>query len=167
MMWARSRSATAVSVSIKDVAKAAGVSHSTVSRALAGHARIPEETRARIERLAQEMGYTPSALARGLAMQQRRTLGVVVASLTDPYASEVVSGIEAAARAQDFTVILTSSGGDAERELAGLPEMIGDRGGWLCGVFGRRGGGARGARAGRPASPLSGGKTRRSNIRLH
>ncbi|WP_423222817.1 LacI family DNA-binding transcriptional regulator [Candidatus Amarolinea aalborgensis] len=128
-----------MSVSIKDVAKAAGVSHSTVSRALAGHARIPEETRARIERLAQEMGYTPSALARGLAMQQRRTLGVVVASLTDPYASEVVSGIEAAARAQDFTVILTSSGGDAERELAGLQMMIGQRVDGLIVVSGRGG----------------------------
>lgn len=116
-----------MSVSIKDVAKAAGVSHSTVSRALAGHPRIPAETRARIERLAQEMGYIPSAVARGLAMQQRRTLGVIVASLTDPYASEVVSGIEAAARAQDFTVILTSSGGDAARELAAVQTMVGQR----------------------------------------
>ncbi len=79
--------------SIKDIARLAGVSHSTVSRALAGNPRIPEATRSRILSLASELGYTPSLIARSLVKQETRTLGVVVASLTDPYAVEVVGGI--------------------------------------------------------------------------
>ena len=53
-------------VSIKDIAKTARVSHSTVSRALAHSPLIPESTRLRIERAAQRMGYTPNAIRRGL-----------------------------------------------------------------------------------------------------
>ena len=53
-------------VSIKDIAQAAGVSHSTVSRALSDSSLVKAETKARIKRLAQEMRYTPDAIARSL-----------------------------------------------------------------------------------------------------
>ena len=113
--------------SIKDIARLAGVSHSTVSRALAGNPRIPEVTRERILRLANELGYTPSLIARSLVMQETRTLGVVVASLTDPYAVEVVGGIEAAARADRYTVVIISSDGEPSREIAAIQALAGQR----------------------------------------
>lgn len=113
--------------SIKDIARLAGVSHSTVSRALAGNPRIPEATRQRILGLARELGYTPSLIARSLVKQQTYTLGVVVASLTDPYAAEVVGGIEAAARAASYTVLLVSSDGEPARELAAIQTLAGQR----------------------------------------
>ena len=55
-------------VSIKDIAKAAGVSHSTVSRALSDSSLVKAETKSRIQRLAREMGYTPDAIARSLVL---------------------------------------------------------------------------------------------------
>jgi len=110
-------------VSIKDVAEAAGVSHSTVSRALSDSPLVKAETKARIQRLAQEMGYSPDAIARSLVTQKTRTVGVVVTTITDPFVAEVVQGVEDTAQENDYSVILASSASDPERELAAV-EML-------------------------------------------
>ena len=110
-------------VSIKDIAKAAGVSHSTVSRALSDSPLIKAETKARIQRLAQEMGYSPDAIARSLVTQRTHTVGVVVTTITDPFVAEVVQGIEDTAQENDYSVILASSASEPERELAAV-EML-------------------------------------------
>jgi DNA-binding LacI/PurR family transcriptional regulator len=110
-------------VSIKDIAKAAGVSHSTVSRALSDSPLVKAETKARIQRLAQEMGYTPDAIARSLVTQRTRTVGIVVTTITDPFVAEVVQGIEDAAHENGYSVILASSASEPERELAAV-EML-------------------------------------------
>ena len=68
-------------VSIKDIAKAAQVSHSTVSRALSDSPLVNAATKARIQRLAREMGYSPDAIARSLVMQKTHTVGVVVTTI--------------------------------------------------------------------------------------
>jgi DNA-binding LacI/PurR family transcriptional regulator len=85
-------------VSIKDIAKAAGVSHSTVSRALSDSALVSDGTKARIQRLASEMGYSPDSLARSLVTRQTHTIGVVVTTIADPFIAQVVQGIEATAQ---------------------------------------------------------------------
>ena len=110
-------------VSIKDIAKAAGVSHSTVSRALSDSPLIKAETKARIQQLAQEMGYSPDAIARSLVTQRTHTVGVVVTTITDPFVAEVVQGIEDTAQENDYSVILASSASEPERELAAV-EML-------------------------------------------
>jgi DNA-binding LacI/PurR family transcriptional regulator len=110
-------------VSIKDIARAAGVSHSTVSRALSDSSLVSDETKARIQRLAQEMGYSPNTLARSLVTRQTYTVGVVVTTIADPFVAEVVQGIEATAHDYNYTVILCSSGAKPEREIAAV-EML-------------------------------------------
>jgi DNA-binding LacI/PurR family transcriptional regulator len=107
------------SVSLKDVARAAGVSASTVSRALYYHPRISEETAIRVRRLAEEMGYTPSLLARSLVTQDTATIGVVLASVSDPFIGELIQGVEDVAYRHDFSVLMGSTyrNPDAEREL--------------------------------------------------
>ena len=77
-----------VNVTIKDIAKAAGVSHPTVSRALNNHPAIAEATRERIIALAEQMGYVPNAAARGLKTNRTRALGVILRQidLTDDVA---------------------------------------------------------------------------------
>jgi DNA-binding LacI/PurR family transcriptional regulator len=107
-----------VPVTIKDIAEAANVSHTTVSRALKGHGRISDATVQRIRRLAEEMGYTPSAVAQSLVTQRTYTIGVVVTTIADPFVVNVVSGIEEAAQAAGYSVFLSSSHNDPERELA-------------------------------------------------
>jgi DNA-binding LacI/PurR family transcriptional regulator len=69
-------------VSIKDIARAAGVSHSTVSRALQGVPVVKRETAERIQQIALEAGYTASAVARSLVTRKTRTIGVVVTTIT-------------------------------------------------------------------------------------
>ncbi len=104
-------------VSIKDVAKAAGVSHSTVSRALANSPLIPELTRRRIQRVAHRMGYAPNAIARGLVMQRTQTIGVIVTTIEDPFIAEVVRGIEQVAADHSYRIFLGTSLNDSTREV--------------------------------------------------
>jgi DNA-binding LacI/PurR family transcriptional regulator len=109
-----------VSVTIKDIAQAAGVSPSTVSRALNDHPRISAATKEHVQTLAQEMGYTPSALARGLVTRQTATIGVVITTASDPFLAPLVTGIEEIAHSNGYSVFLSSSYHDPERELAAV-----------------------------------------------
>jgi DNA-binding LacI/PurR family transcriptional regulator len=113
-------------VSIKDIAKVAGVSHSTVSRALSGSPLVREETRSRIKQLAQEMGYYPSAVARSLVTRRTLTIGLVVTSVTDPFWAEVVGGIEGIALERGYSVLLANSNRERQRELA-VVQMLGEK----------------------------------------
>jgi len=112
-----------VKTSIKDIARAAGVSHSTVSRALSDSPLVNEATRARIHRLALEMGYSPDAGARSLVRGHTCTVGVVVTTIADPFSAEVVEGIEGTAYAHGYSVILAASHDEPEREIAAV-EML-------------------------------------------
>mgnify|MGYP001086816112 CR=1 FL=1 len=110
-------------LSIKGIAQAAGVSHSTVSRALSDSPLVKAETKARVRRLAQEMGYSPDAIARSLVLKQTRTVGVVVTTITDPFVAEVMQGVEDTAQRNGYSVMLASSASDPQRELAAV-EML-------------------------------------------
>jgi DNA-binding LacI/PurR family transcriptional regulator len=109
-----------MSVSIKDIAKAAGVSHSTVSRALADSPLVAEETKRRVRRLAKEMGYSPSAIARGLVTKRTYTVGLVVTTIADPFVAEVVGGIEETALDNGYSVILCDSNAEPQREITAV-----------------------------------------------
>lgn len=104
-------------VSIQDIAQAAGVSHSTVSRALRNSELISTKVRERIQQLAQEMGYTPNAVAQSLKRERTNTVGLVVTSISDPFLGRVVRGIEDTARAAGVSVFLSISYNEPEREL--------------------------------------------------
>lgn len=104
-------------VSIKDIARAAGVSTSTVSRALSDSQLISDDTKRRVKHLAREMHYTPNVIARSLVTQRTHTIGVAAMTLSDPFVAEVVQGIERTAQAHGYSVILTSSNNDPENQL--------------------------------------------------
>jgi DNA-binding LacI/PurR family transcriptional regulator len=104
-------------VSIKDIARAASVSHSTVSRALRDSPLVSAETTALIRKIAKEQGYTVSAVARGLVTRKTKTIGVVVTTIADPFVGEVVSGIEQTANDHGYSVFLADSYADPEREV--------------------------------------------------
>lgn len=96
-------------VSIHDIALRANVSHSTVSRALRGHPRISAGMRARIAHIAQELDYTPNAIARSLQQQQSHTIGVVVSDVADPFWGEVIKGVEEVVGAHHKALLLSSA----------------------------------------------------------
>ncbi len=104
-------------VTIKDIAKAAGVSPSTVSRALNDSPLIRESTKERIKRLAAELGYERNELARSLVKGRTRALGLLVPDITNPFFAEITKGVEDAARSRGYGVILCNTGDDPQREL--------------------------------------------------
>jgi DNA-binding LacI/PurR family transcriptional regulator len=104
-------------ISIKDVARAARVSHPTVSRALRHSPLVNKETAERIRQIAAGMGYWPNAVARGLVTKKTRTIGVVVTTIADPFIGEIVSGIEEMANDHGYSVFLANSNADPAREI--------------------------------------------------
>lgn len=109
-----------MTVSIKDIARAANVSYSTVSRALNDNPRVKAETKEQIQRLAAEMGYLPSAVARSLVTRRTNTIGIVVTTITDLFFAEVIHAIEETALNYEYSVILANSGGEPQRELGAI-----------------------------------------------
>src|SRR5947207_4977580 len=109
-----------MSLSIYDIAKKAGVSPSTVARALEDHPRIGAETRKRIQELAKEMGYVPSTVAKSLAANKTWTIGMVLATISDPFMGRVVEGVEQAAIEAGFNVFVSTSQNDRQREIAAI-----------------------------------------------
>ena len=102
--------------SIKDIARLARVSHPTVSRALQNSPLVNAKTAAKIRKIADEAGYRPSAVARGLVTRRTRTIGLVVTTVNDPFAAEVTLGIEQAANEHGYSVYLANSNAEPERE---------------------------------------------------
>jgi LacI family transcriptional regulator/LacI family repressor for deo operon, udp, cdd, tsx, nupC, and nupG len=107
-------------ISIEDIARKAGVSHSTVSRALRDSPLISPKVREEIKKLAQEMNYVPNAIAQSLQNQRTYTVGVIVTSIADPFFGELVEGIEQVARQAGLNVLLSASHGDFQQEIAAI-----------------------------------------------
>lgn len=111
-------------VSITDIAAVAGVSPSTVSRALQGHPRISQARQAEIRALADRLGYRPSQIARSLVTGRTHTLGVVITDVTDPFVAEVMKSAEAVSRAAGYTLLFASSDRDPDRELEAIRLLL-------------------------------------------
>lgn len=103
-----------------DVARAAGVSQTTVSFVLnqVVGINISDETRRRVLAAADALGYVPDAAARGLVRGRTQIVGVVVTTVDDPFLGALVQAIESAAHERGYVVILASSNDDPAREIA-------------------------------------------------
>ncbi len=103
-------------VRLKDIAYRAGCSVMTVSKALRDAKDISVATKARIQQLAEEMGYVPDAAAAGLRTRSTRLLGLVISTLTNPIFARMVMAIEEWAYQHGYAVILMHSHNDPPRE---------------------------------------------------
>lgn len=103
---------------IKDIAKRAGVAHTTVSRALRGSPLIADETAKRIRAIAAELGYYPSAAARSLKTHRSQVLGVIVSNIADPFFSEILQGIDDTAQKSGYSLFIAAAQHDPRREKA-------------------------------------------------
>ena len=101
---------------IEDVAKAAGVSKSTVSRALNNASRISIETRERVLKIAEELKFEPSHIARSLSTRRTLTVGVLLEDILNSFFTEVAKGVETVVKKAGYTMLLTSSDYDLEEE---------------------------------------------------
>ena len=113
------------SVTLKDVAKAAGVSYATVSRALSGSPQIGSETRERIIKLCDEMGYTTNYVARSMVMKKTDLIGLVVPSIDNQFMSELGYYAEMSARSHGYNIMLCNSGPDLRQEKTVVKLLLG------------------------------------------
>lgn len=109
---------------IKDIAKKAGVSYATVSRALNNHPEVNEATRKKIFEIASEMGYQPNAIAQGLVKKETRTIGLLIPDITNPFFPEVALGIEDAANEEGYSVFLCNTNWSEEQEERYLSVLL-------------------------------------------
>ncbi|HYO12889.1 MAG TPA: LacI family DNA-binding transcriptional regulator [Thermoanaerobaculia bacterium] len=114
-----------MSATIKDVAREAGVSVATVSRAFSGKGPVQEETRHRVLDVAARLRYAPNAAARSLTTNRTGTLGVLLPDLYGEFFSEVIRGIDLAARKSGYHVLVSSSHSDRSEVEAVLRALRG------------------------------------------
>lgn len=114
-------------VNIKDIAKLANVSHTTVSRALNNKLRIRPETKEKILAIAKELGYRPNFIARSLVMRRTKTLGLVITNIANPFYTELAQGIEKTATQLGYSIILCSTQSDISTEKQYI-EMLRSKG---------------------------------------
>ena len=105
-----------MSVSLRDVAKAAKVSVGTVSNVLNRPEVVASETLTRVQATIKELGFVPNGFARHLRSGQSRTLGLIVPDVANPFFTEVARGVEDAASKRDYAVFLCNSDESATKE---------------------------------------------------
>jgi len=120
-----------MAVTIKDVAKAADVSVASVSRALNGHRNMTPQTRKRILAAAKKLRFTPHSAARTLITRRTQTIGALLPDLHGEFFSELIRGIDLAARARGLHLLLSSSHGNAVEAAAAMRAMQGRVDGFL------------------------------------
>jgi len=112
-------------VTLHELAKAAGCSVSTVSRALNNSAHsVNEATRQRILALANELGYRPNMTARGLKMDRTFTIGLVVYNIASPFTPVLIRGIQEYLRQRDYFSIIISTDWDSDLESEAFHQLL-------------------------------------------
>jgi LacI family transcriptional regulator len=102
---------------IYDVAKRAGISAMTVSRVINGKRDVKPETREKVLKAIEEIGYVPNSLARSFVLQKTKTVGLVITDITNPFFTTLARGVEDTAMKSQFSVIFCNTDEDPEKEL--------------------------------------------------
>jgi len=112
------------SYTIKDIAKALGLSTSTVSRALNGSYEIGAETKRLVLEYAEKINYRPNPIALSLKEQKSHSIGVVVCEVANNYFSQAINGIESIAYNSGYHVIITQTHESSAREAANVQHLL-------------------------------------------
>ncbi|MBR2647541.1 MAG: LacI family DNA-binding transcriptional regulator [Sediminibacterium sp.] len=107
-------------VTIKDIAKALGLSTSTVSRALRDSYEISPETKEKVLQYARETNYRPNPIALSLKEKRSSSIGVLVSEIANSFFSQVINGIESVAQERGYNVVIAQSKESYEREVSAL-----------------------------------------------
>ena len=111
-------------VTIKDIAKYAGVSTGTVSKVINKQANVKEELRLRVEAIVDKFNFSPSYFARGMKIQRTNTIGLIIPKITNSFYVRVIELIESEANKRDYTIVLGNSNEDIEREISCLKTFL-------------------------------------------
>lgn len=113
---------------IREIAKKAGVSITTISRYLNGkYEYMSESTRLRIHRVIQEQDYRPDRIARSMKSKERKVIGCIIDDITNPIASIYVKAVTDIAAANQYSVLIANTDDDAEREIEAINHLLDNR----------------------------------------
>jgi len=114
-----------MAITLHELAKAAGVSVATVSRALTpGKHPVNPKTREHILELAEELGYRPNLIARGLRTDQSFTIGIIVDSIVSPFSPSIIRGIQDHLHQYDYFSLIINADWDPENETRAIRDLI-------------------------------------------
>ncbi len=111
-------------ITIDDIAREAGVSRQTVSRAINNMNGISDLTRQRIMAIVDERGYRPNRLAQGMASKRSLTIGLIIADVTNPAHANVSRGIQDCAQTNNYNVFLRNTDSNKQNELEALQSFV-------------------------------------------
>ncbi|SHK15528.1 LacI family DNA-binding transcriptional regulator [Paramaledivibacter caminithermalis] len=106
-----------MAVTIKDVAKKANVSISTVSRVINDSKPVSDEIKHRVLKVIEETGYIPNPVARSLVMKKSQLIGVIVPNISNIFIGEVLNGIEEIGKMYNYDILLCNTYGELNQEL--------------------------------------------------
>lgn len=113
-----------MTVTIRDVANAAGVSTATVSNVLNKTGKVGPKTQRHVLGIVRRLGYVPDVHARRLASNNRRTLGIIVSDIENPFFPEIIKAFEIRARELGYDAILSDTNYDPDRTRAAAERMM-------------------------------------------
>ena len=119
-------------VTISDIAKKAGVAKSTVSRVINEKGYVKEATRVKIEKIMQELSYTPSATARSLSMQKSSVVGVIFPEMDNPFFAKIIQSINVVLSQNELTMMLYFTANKVEEDIKALNTIRHQR---VCGLI--------------------------------
>lgn len=114
-------------ITIYDIARSLGISPSTVSRALKDDNIISRETRKKVKKTAEEMGYQPNSIASSLRNKKTLTIGVVTHRIDRHFQSNAISGIQDKAHEHGYNIIICQTNDDPEREVKQFQALFSSR----------------------------------------
>lgn len=109
---------------IHDIAERAGVSKSTVSRVVSNTGYVGPQTRERVNRAIEELGYTPNLIARGMRTNKSTTIGLFIPDVSNPFYSELFKGIEAVTREAGYSTLVCHTSMDQKAERYYINELL-------------------------------------------
>ncbi|PWH15764.1 MAG: LacI family transcriptional regulator [Anaerolineae bacterium] len=124
LLYKRKRKLYMNRVTIKDVANRAGVSKTTVSHVLNKTRPVQEETRQKVIKAIEELGYRPSQVARSLISKRTKTAGLLISDVSNPFYPDVILGVEEIAFAEDYSIFLCNTNYDLERGLKLVQSLV-------------------------------------------
>lgn len=110
---------------MKDIARDVGVSVMTVSKVIRNHSDIGEETRNRVLKRIEELGYTPNAAARALATGRSSVIALIVPDLVHPFFAQLAKGLSAVLRKRGYSLVISSSEDDPALEQEEIEHLLG------------------------------------------
>jgi LacI family transcriptional regulator len=123
LAWRRAEGASPIAT-LRDVARRAGLSAATVSRALSGHPYVDAQTRTRALRAARELGYRPNALARALRVQATNTIGLIIPDIRNDFYAESATVLQGALEEHGYRLVLCISNSDPAHDRSYLRTLV-------------------------------------------